>query len=727
MGKDMFILFFCLIVVILFTGIGAGPSTTDNHIKVDQFGYRPGDEKIAVISNPVTGYNSSDPFTPGNVYQVKRWEDDAVVLRGSPTAWNSGATHAQSGDKAWWFDFSALTASGSYYVYDSVQQVGSYKFDISDCVYDEVLKQALRSYYYQRCGTAKTAACAGAGWADPACHVGTQQDTDCRLYNNTDASTSRDLSGGWHDAGDHNKYVNFAFAAVVDLLLAYQENPAAWGDENNIPESGNGIPDLLDEVKYELDWILKMQEANGSVLCVIGGGGGSPPSADTQFRRYGPATTSATLTASALLAHGAVVFKATGMTAYADTLQAAAVNAWNWADANTGITFYNSGTLAAGEQEVDDYGRLSRKITAACFLFALTGNAAYKTFFESNYTSIHMMAWSYVYPFETVQQDVLLYYSGLPSITASVGTAIRNTYTNNVRSGNADNLPAYLNNTDAYRAYVSNNNYVWGSNGVKGHQAIILQSMNVYGLDAANSVNYSNAALGYINYMHGVNPTAFAYLSNMGAYGAENSINEFYHGWFHDGSVEWDRAGTSTYGPAPGFVPGGPNPNWSLDGCCPSGCYSAQNNALCVTLEPPANQPIQKSYRDWNTTWPQNSWSVTENGIYYQAAYVRALSKFCDTAACGTTGLEFGRTVPQGFIVFPNPAGSRLTIRAKSKAGKICQVKFYSVDGRLLKSVISGKNIRGNFSIDMKGFRQGLYLLKITMGNKTGVQKILKL
>jgi len=221
------------------------------------------------------------------VYQVKRWDDDAVVYRGAPSAWNGGATHAQSGDKVWWFDFSSVTASGSYYVYDSVQQAGSYQFDIGECVYGEALKQSVRSFYYQRCGTAKTAACAGIGWADGACHVGSQQDTDCRLHSNTDASTSKDLSGGWHDAGDHNKYVNFAFAAVADLLFAYQENPLAWGDDYTIPESGNGLPDLLDEVKYELDWLLEMQQTDGSLLSVVGGGGGSPPSADTQARRYG--------------------------------------------------------------------------------------------------------------------------------------------------------------------------------------------------------------------------------------------------------------------------------------------------------------------------------------------------------------------------------------------------------------------------------------------------------
>ncbi|MDW8394598.1 MAG: glycoside hydrolase family 9 protein, partial [Chitinophagales bacterium] len=221
---------------------------------------------------------------------------------GTITAWGGGATHAQSGDRVWWFDFSSLTIPGSYYVFDVGNNVGSYRFEINDCVYMDVLKHAVRSFYYQRCGVAKTAAHAGAGWADAACHIGTQQDTDCRLYNNTAPATSRNLSGGWHDAGDYNKYVNFTWGTLIDLLLAYEENPSVWRDDYGIPESGNGIPDLLDEVKFELDWLLKMQQPDGSVLSIVGGGGTYPPSADVAFRRYGPANTSSALTCAGVFA-----------------------------------------------------------------------------------------------------------------------------------------------------------------------------------------------------------------------------------------------------------------------------------------------------------------------------------------------------------------------------------------------------------------------------------------
>ncbi len=631
----MKIIFFLLLIVIN-SPLYASQPPTDEHIKVDQFGYRTGDKKIAVISNPITGYNNSNPFIPGSVYQIRKWNNDEIVFSGSIVAWNGGATDPQSGDKVWWFDFSSVNTPGTYYAYDVTRNVRSHQFEITNQLYLSVLKQAARVFYYQRCGTPKTVPYAQTGWTDDACHIGSLQDTDCRLYSNTNPSTSKNLSGGWHDAGDYNKYVNFAFEPMLDLLLAYDDNALMFGDDYDIPESGNGIPDILDEAKYELDWLLKMQQPNGSVLSIVGVvnyGTASPPSADNNQRLYGPATTSATLSASAVFALGALQFNSIGQTAYANTLLTASVNAWNWAVGNPSATFYNSGIIGAGEQEVSTYERLVRKMAASCFLFALTGNTVYKSFFESNYNQMHLIQWGYAYPFECAQQNALLYYSSLPSASTSVANAIKNAYRNSLKTNNADNLPAYLNKTDSYRAYMSNQNYTWGSNTTKARQGIMFINMIENALDTLNNTNYREAALGFINYFHGVNPTGFCYMTNMSANGAENSVNEIYHSWFEDGSSLWDRVGTSVYGPAPAFIPGGVNPTYALDGCCPSGCSSY--NYLCNTslVTPPMGQPIQKSYRDWNTSWPQNSWTITEPGIYTQAAYVRLLSSFVEASS----------------------------------------------------------------------------------------------
>jgi hypothetical protein len=647
----------CLLFLTVSISASAIPPVINNHIKVDQFGYRTTDKKIAVISSPQAGYNATDTFSPGGSYQIRRWSDDAFMYSGIIMQWNGGATHAQSGDKAWWFDFTPFTTPGFYYVFDVNNNVGSYKFEISDCVYGDVMKQAMRTFYYQRCGCAKAAPFAETGWTDAVCHAGALQDTDCRLYSNTSASTSKNLSGGWHDAGDYNKYVNFAFEPLLDLMFAYAENSSAWSDDYNIPESGNGIPDILDEVKYELEWLLRMQQTDGSVLSVVGTqnfASASPPSADTAQRLYGPSTTSASYTAAAVFALGAIQFNSIGQTAYGNMLMNAAQSAYNWANANPNVTFFNSGIIAAGEQEVQAYDVLVRKMAASVFLFELTGNTAYQTLVDNNYSQMHLIQWGYAYPFEAAQQNMLLYYAAMNNATASVANDITTNYKNSLQTNNPDNLPAYLNAMDAYRAFLSDNNYTWGSNTTKARQGIMFTNMVYYNLDAANNSNYTEAALGFVNYFHGVNPTAFAYLSNMGSHEAENSINEFYHSWFTDGSALWDRAGVSTYGPAPGFVPGGPNPTYGLDGCCPAGC--ANLNALCnpSLVTPPLNQPIQKSYLDWNTGWPQDSWTITEIAIYTQAAYVRLLSHFIDVS-CFPTSVHEKNNVENTVQIFPNP------------------------------------------------------------------------
>ncbi|MBL7825642.1 MAG: glycoside hydrolase family 9 protein, partial [Saprospiraceae bacterium] len=297
----------------------------DPRLHIDQFGYLPGAQKIAVLASPQMGYNAN-PLYPDWQFRVKRLSDHATVFTGPIQDWDSGHIHSQSGDKVWWFDFSALHTVGEYYLYDSVNNARSYPFKISDCAYDQALKDAFRTFYYQRCGTPKQLPFAETPWTDAmACHVGNLQDLACYNVQNPTPASAKDLHGGWHDAGDYNKYVTFTYGPLLDLLLAYEQHPGIWTDDNDIPESGNGVPDLLDEVKYELDWLLRMQQSDGGVLSVVGVknfASASPPSADHAQRFYGPATEAASLSAAAAFALASVQFQSIpGMSAYADQLR----------------------------------------------------------------------------------------------------------------------------------------------------------------------------------------------------------------------------------------------------------------------------------------------------------------------------------------------------------------------------------------------------------------------
>jgi len=594
------------------------------YIVVDQFGYLPDGEKVAVLRDPETGYDASESFTPGGTYALVDAATGIGVYGAAPEAWGDGATDPSSGDRIWWFTFSAVTTPGDYFVLDLEQNVRSYAFTISEQVYRDVLEQAVRMLYYQRAGQAKDAAHAGEGWTDAASLVGPGQDHQCRLFSATnDAATERDLWGGWYDAGDLNKYTSWTAGYVQTLLRAYAENPPAWTDDYDIPESGNGIPDVLDEARWGLDYLGRLQQDDGSMLSIVGEPGASPPSSATDPCRYGPATTSATFASAAAFATAARVLRLPGdaaLTAVATDALARAERAWDWAVANPAVTFRNNegdaAGLGAGQQETDDYGRLVHHLDAAGQLFRVTGGEEYRSFFDANYTQLNLIAaGNAVEPWHILGQDAALDYAAADGATPATVAAIHDAYLAGIRGGN--NLGAL--SQDPYRAYLPA--YVWGSNAIKAHMGNNFLNVVTYGLDAASNDAMRRAAAGYVHYLHGINPFSLVYLTNMYDHDAENCVNEIFHTWFADGSARWDRVGESTYGPPPGFVSGGPNAYYECGDTSDPACDPA-------LVSPPLGQPPQKSYKDFNDVWPEGSWSISEPSDGYQVAYVRLLSKF---------------------------------------------------------------------------------------------------
>lgn len=646
----------------------AQPGNVSHHLKIDQFGYPENSNKICVINNPVQGFDflAGDFYVPGGVLQVRKSGTNEIVHSGPATSWHSGATYDQSGDKLWWYNFSSVITPGTYYIYDPSNNACSYTFEIRNDIYNVPLYHAMRTFYYQRSGFAKTAPFAGI-WTDGASHLGPQQDLDCRLVTNPVSSTSKQLHGGWFDAGDYNKYTNFVYEPMHDLCLAYLENPSIWTDDYSIPESGNGVPDILDEVKWELDWLLRMQQTDGSMLMkvsVVNFEAASPPSADAAFRRYGPAQASATRTGASMFAVAALAFEACGhpsVQAYADTLKQAAIKAWNWLIANPGYSFYNNQGFSSANPEMDTYRQDAVQIGAAILLYALTGQSTYRTYVDANYQNMHCLQWGFWYPWENIFQNLLLYYSALPGATISVKNTIRNSFSNSMNS-NGHLLPAISNSSCGYRAYLQNNDNVWGSNRPRGHNATTFYNMLAYGLSTDTTL-YGNACLGYLNFLHGVNPISLVMLTNMNSFGAERSANEIYHSWFGDGTV-YDNAQTSLYGPAPGYQPGGFNPHYQPDGAYQGG-----------DIAPPENQPSLKSYKDWNTSWPENSWEITEPAIYNQASYIKLVSKFVKPSCVktvtnvydtghGTLRQAVACAQPGDTIFLNAPVGDTVTISA---------------------------------------------------------------
>jgi hypothetical protein len=603
----------------------SGPVVTRKYIMVDQFGYRPNDKKIAVIVDPIAGFNAADEFIPGKVYEIRKWETDEVVFTGSPMPYNGLKIFEPSGDRGWWFDFSQVNRPGDYYVFDLEKQVGSYRFTIDNYVYGEVLKAAMRMYYYQRVNAAKELPYAEVDWTDGAAFMGDNQDADCHaLWARTDENLVRDLSGGWMDAGDVNKYVTFAESVIHQLLLAYEMKPQAFTDDYDIPESGNGIPDIIDEVKYEIDWLKKMQDtADGGVFIKMGEidyNGKSPLSDDKRPRYYGPKCSSSSIAAAGMFSHAGIVFsKFPELGDYAADLLIRAEEAYNWYEDNPKSDHCDSQEIKAGDADRSLNEQQQMKVVAAIYLFALTRDETYNTVVKEGYNTLQ----PYLEPFWSLKYathgDALMYYTQIPGADATV---VQNILTKRTNEGRTSEF--YFNNNDLYNGYMPAWAYWWGSNGNKANVGIMNYDYLRYGIDPANHNRYKDHALGILHYYHGINPFNLVFLTNMVHHGAEKSCDEIYHTWFKDGT-EWDNAVTGA-GPAPGYLPGGVNIYDKPDVPVKLG------NTVYDARVP--DQPQLKMYSEVNHG--DRPWTITEPAIYYQAAYVYLLSSFavpdCDTS-----------------------------------------------------------------------------------------------
>ena len=592
-----------------------GLAQISQFIHVDQFGYAPAAEKVAVLSNPIVGYNAALSYTPPATMEVRNSVTNAVAFTGPVAVWDNGNTQANSGDQGWWFDFSALTAAGTYYVLDPVGNQRSAVFEITSNPYGNVMLAAVKMFYYNRCNMAKSAPYAQSKWTDGNNFMNALQDQQCRyVYDQTNASLEKNLTGGWFDAGDYNKYVSFTHSPLHDLLYAYEENPAVFTDNFNIPESKNGIPDLLDEVKWELDWLFKMTNADGSTHNKMGSRNyneniSSPPSVNVDGRYYGPVCTSASATIASVFSHAALVYAGMpALAAYAGQLEAKAASCFNYVlpffNANTLQTNCDDGSIVSGDADVSVGAQRNMMVIAAIYLFERTGNAVYNQFVVNHYAGTDVMSSGYWGVDATELQDALLRYAKLPAANPAVATTILNSAGTAV-NGNWNDFFGWT-TADLYRAFMPDWSYHWGSNMPKADYANVNRTMLKAGL--GNAASLQRKATEQIHYFHGVNPQGMVYLSNMYAVGGDRCANEIYHAWFNDGTI-YDNALTSPNGPAPGYVVGGPNADYTIN-----------------SQSPPYGQPRQKSYLDFNTGWPTNSWEITEPAIYYQAAYIRLLA-----------------------------------------------------------------------------------------------------
>ncbi len=226
-----------LFIALLATAQQAIGQLSDIHIRINQVGYLPTEHKEAIV------------FAESAVrerFDIVRVEDGQVVktLRASsaqPAEWGTLKHHAT-------LDFTGVVEEGQYVVRGRKSQVTSRPFSISGSSYEGVADQLLEFMRQQRCGYNP--------FLDMVCH----QRDGRSMYGPMPDSTFVDVSGGWHDAGDQLKYLITGSYATGHMLMAYELYPQGFGDHvNALGQPGaNGIPDVLDEAKWGLDWLLKM-------------------------------------------------------------------------------------------------------------------------------------------------------------------------------------------------------------------------------------------------------------------------------------------------------------------------------------------------------------------------------------------------------------------------------------------------------------------------------------
>lgn len=588
----------------------------DAHITIDQFGYRPHDKKIGVISNPQIGYNAHAHFNPGQRYEVRRWNDHTVVHTGIPASWHNGTIDEASGDRGWWFDFSELSIVGDYYIYDVDNAVRSAHFTISNNPYRDVLRSACRMFYYNRANQNKSTPWADSRWCDSAGHLGPNQDRAARaIWAPDDSQLIRDCSGGWYDAGDQNKYVTFMSDAVHSLLSSWHRRPALWTSLSfNIPESSNDIPDLVDEIMVGLQFVMRMQDKDGGVFIKVGCrdyNDTSPPSADKRPRFYGPKATSSTIAAASMFAHAAwSLSNIPQLAAERRDFITRAVQAWSWYHARRDHRDTNADTqdIKSGDADRSLDEQDGEAVVAAIYLFATTGEQSYHQWIHKHYRELqpwHDVRWGM---WRNSEGTAISDYAALPNAQSALANLIRTK-----RHYEISTTDIYqFSNPGLYRA--DHPSPTWGSNRTLCDIGQTLLEIIPPGFTADQEKICRERALNIVHYLHGVNPQSMVYLSNMRELGAERSVDRLFHAWFAPKTL-WSDASTGP-GPAPGYLVGGP--------------HLQITSPLLVhgTQELLNRQPPQKAYTNDNTG--PDIWAITEPAIYYQAAYIELLASFTE-------------------------------------------------------------------------------------------------
>ena len=616
-------------------------------IRYNQVGYFIGrDKTINIVSD--------ENFSAIN-FSVLDSNDNTVL---------SGLTTSAS----YWSDSNEYVAKANT---SSIDTPGTFKFQADDSeiyfnvgsdIYESISEASLKYYYYNRASTSISSTY-GENYSRNFGHADTQ------VYVHSSAASPARPAGtiisspkGWYDAGDYNKYVVNSGISTYTLLAAYEHYETYFQSKSiHIPETGGNIPDILDEVKWNLDWMLTMQEPlDGGIYHKLTGlhfSGIVMPENYTLDRYVVEKSTTATLNFAGVMAIASRIFADynSELPGYSATLLNAAKAAYSWAEANPSEYYENPADVSTGQY--GDWDNSDEFQWAAVELFISTGDVQYKN--DINLSSIGngVPSWQYTDPLALIS---ITHYESLLSSDIDTNAA------KSLLLNTANALKTQVETSTMNIAMGQTNyDYGWGSNGTAANQILIL----IRGYEITDDDTYLNAAFTAMDYLLGRNGTGYCYVTGFG----DNPTMNPHH--------RISEADAVTQ-PVPGMLAGGPNP-YQEDGCVG---YPNNSNA--------------GSYLDDWCSYASNEVTINWNAPLAYA--LNALQYYQDQDE--TLGLDNPIEFNKSIRVYPNPTKNFVQVFGLEGT------KHYRIYNILGIEVKNG-TITDNKKISIQNLTNGLYFL----------------
>lgn len=542
-------------------------------IQINQLGYSPQAVKEATV-----------PAGFGDTFDIVEQNSGRTVYSGALSA---AARWPHSGESVRRADFSELTRPGHY----RLRVPGlpeSQPFLIDGPVYASLNDAAVKAFYFNRASTALEEAHAGV-YARALGHP----DEQVQIHGSAASAerpegTAFPSPRGWYDAGDYNKYIVNSGISTYTLLAAYEHFPDYYqGRVLNIPESGDAVPDLLNEIMWNLSWMLTMQDPNdGGVyhkLTTKRFSGKVMPDNATEQRYFVKKGTAAALNFAAVMAAASRVYADydTAFPGFSDISLKAAEAAWEWARANPAAVYRNPEDIHTGEYGDEDFN--DEFAWAAAELYVTTGDPAYWEALKPTTVQISVPNWA---------DSQGLAWLSLAQHRRAVPEAAQSLVDERIRSLGDELYEQWR--TSAAGVPMRAEDFVWGSNGVAMNSAMML----VAAYRLTDNERYLAPAQALMDYVLGRNPTGYSYVTGYGA----KTPKHIHHR---------PSAADGIDAPVPGFLAGGP--------------HSGQQDAADCPVSYPSDQPA-KSYLDHWCSYASNEIAINWNApLVYVSGALQAL------------------------------------------------------------------------------------------------------